>query len=280
MRFLNIFLCSLLIAANCLAGELILEPLQVHNGEVAILRWVGQTPSFGVVRFHNKVTFLYPDKDGALALLPIGLGAKNGSYDLLCAIVNAKGRTTFHDLSLQVVHKERPIEHLELPEHMVSPKEPELIRRIEDEQKKLNQIFSLRSQRKWAFFEVPVDDPVNSVFGKQRIMNGKTNSVHSGTDFRSPMGRPIRSVANGKVVMVDDLFYTGNTVILDHGEGLFSLYGHMSKTAVIEGQEVKVGDSIGNVGRTGRVTGPHLHLSMRLLGERIDPMSLISLLAE
>ncbi|MBW2452400.1 MAG: peptidoglycan DD-metalloendopeptidase family protein [Deltaproteobacteria bacterium] len=269
-----------MIAASCFAGELILEPLQVHNGEVAILRWVGQTPSFAVVRFHNKATFLYPDEDGALALLPVGLDVKDGSYPLMCAVVDDRGKTVFYDLSLQVVHKERPIEHLKLPENMVSPKDPEVIERINNERKKLSQLFSVRSQRRWDSFGIPVDDPVNSVFGKQRVMHGTTHSLHSGTDFRSPMGRPIRSVANGKVVMVDELFYTGNTVILDHGEGLYSLYGHMSKTSVIEGEEVQVGDSIGNVGRTGRVTGPHLHLSMRLLGERIDPMSLISLLAE
>ncbi|NIQ11228.1 MAG: M23 family metallopeptidase, partial [Gammaproteobacteria bacterium] len=81
----------------------------------------------------------------------------------------------------------------------------------------------------WTIFEAPVDEPVSSVFGKRRIMNGKPRSPHSGTDYRSPKGTPVRSISNGKIVLVDDLFYTGKTVVLDHGEGLFSLYAHLSK---------------------------------------------------
>ena len=108
-------------------------------------------------------------------------------------------------------------------------------------------------------------------------MNGKPRSPHSGTDFRSPAGTPVKALSNGRVALVDDLFYTGKTVVVDHGEGLFSLYGHLSETEVDQGHELLAGDVVGKVGSTGRSTGAHLHLSVKLLGERIDPLALLSL---
>ncbi len=109
-------------------------------------------------------------------------------------------------------------------------------------------------------------------------MNGKPRAPHSGTDFRSPQGTPVRSISNGRIVLVDDLFYTGKTVVLDHGEGLFSLYAHLSRVLVEEGHELLVGDVLGEVGSTGRSTGAHLHLTVKLLGERVDPESLFEVL--
>ena len=107
-------------------------------------------------------------------------------------------------------------------------------------------------------------------------MNGKPKSPHSGTDFRSPSGTSIRSISSGRVALVADLFYTGQTVVVDHGEGLLSIYAHLSKVLVKEGSELRVGDTLGEVGSTGRSTGAHLHLTVRLLGERIDPLALLA----
>jgi murein DD-endopeptidase MepM/ murein hydrolase activator NlpD len=108
-------------------------------------------------------------------------------------------------------------------------------------------------------------------------MNGKPKSPHSGTDFRSSVGTPVRSISSGRVVLVSDLFYTGQTVVVDHGEGLLSVYAHLSKILVEENHELQVGDVLGKVGSTGRSTGAHLHLTVRLLGERIDPLALLAI---
>lgn len=261
------------------ADELVLEPLQVHNGELAMLRWEGETPSFGVVRFNDRVIDLYPDDSGAVALLPVGLDTPSGHYPVLCAVVDRWGNTVAEELNLEVVQKDRPLERLTLPEKMVSPKAPEVLERIARERAELAELFAGRSPRMWAGFQRPVADPVNSIFGKRRLLNGKPKSPHSGTDFRSPAGTPVRSMANGWVVLVADLFYTGNTVVVDHGQGLYSLYAHLSKTMVSVGEELVEGATLGTVGSTGRSTGPHLHLTMKLLGERIDPMAVLSLLA-
>lgn len=266
---------ALLVVSPGWCGELSLVAGQVHNGEVAVLRWQGEPLSFGVVRFRADMHYLYPDHQGAIALLPVGLETPAGDYPLLVALVDGQGRTTARELALRVVHKERPEEHLSLPERMVTPP-AEDVARIERESRLLREKFAARSARLWTTFVRPVDDPVSSVFGKRRVMNGKPKAPHSGTDFRSPSGTPVRAISNGRVIMVADLFYTGQTVVVDHGEGLFSLYAHLSAALVQEGDELHAGDLLGRVGSTGRSTGAHLHLTVRLLGERVDPLALLA----
>jgi murein DD-endopeptidase MepM/ murein hydrolase activator NlpD len=127
-------------------------------------------------------------------------------------------------------------------------------------------------------FVRPVASPANSAFGTRTILNGQPRSPHSGADFDSAAGTPIKAPNAGRVSIADERYYTGNTVVIDHGLGLFSLFAHLSETNVREGESVKKGEVIGRVGATGRVTGPHLHWSVRLNGARVDPLSLLSAL--
>jgi murein DD-endopeptidase MepM/ murein hydrolase activator NlpD len=127
-------------------------------------------------------------------------------------------------------------------------------------------------------FVRPVNDPANSAFGTRTVLNGQPRSPHSGADFRSDAGTPIRAPNAGRVVLAGDRYFTGNTVMIDHGLALFSLFAHLSETAVGEGDMVASGEVIGRVGATGRVTGPHLHWSVRANGARVDPLSLLSVL--
>lgn len=276
MRIAYALILLLLLSTPGWGGELLLQPPQVSNGDVAALQWRGEPLSFGVTRFRDEVIYLYPDPTGAVALLPVGLDVPAGDYLLQVALVDRRGQTTAQELTLRIEHKERPLENLSLPKRMVSPSAIDL-KRIGLENDLLAEIFSRRSERFWTTFERPVGDAVSSVFGKRRLMNGKPRSPHSGTDFRSPAGTPVKTLSNGRVVLVDEFFYTGKTVVVDHGEGLFSLYAHLSRTQVAKGHELLVGDVVGEVGSTGRSTGAHLHLTVRLLGERVDPLSLLSL---
>jgi murein DD-endopeptidase MepM/ murein hydrolase activator NlpD len=131
-------------------------------------------------------------------------------------------------------------------------------------------------QRFWhGAFVRPVPDPANSAFGTRSVYNGEARSPHSGADFLSPSGRPIKSPAGGRIVIADARYFTGNTVVIDHGLGVYSLLAHLSSMSVAAGQSVEAGDIIGNVGATGRVTGPHLHWTVRLDGARVDPLSLL-----
>ena len=271
-----ILLVFILFTTQAYCGELTLLSPKVNNGDVAVLQWHGEPLSFGVVRYRDEVIYLYPDPNGAIALLPVGLNTAPGEYLLQAALVDRSGRTTSTEMTLTVINKERPLEKLTLPAKMVSPS-VENQKRISREGTVLKNIFAGRTERLWTEFARPVDEPVSSVFGKRRLMNGKPRSPHSGTDFRSPEGTPVGALSNGRVALVADLFYTGKTVVLDHGEGLFSLYAHLSKAHVEEGYELLVGDLVGEVGSTGRSTGAHLHLTVKLLGERVDPLSLLSL---
>ena len=268
-------LVSLLLSLPAYGGELSLRSGQVYNGEVAVLQWQGEPLSFGVARFNKEVYYLYPDTEGAIALLPVGLNVPAGHYPVLAAVVDQQGQTTTEDLLLTVVDKQRPEEYLTLPERMVSPGKQDRAR-ISRENSLLNQIFERRSPRFWTTFERPVGNTVSSVFGKRRILNGKPKSPHSGTDFRSPAGTPVRPISNGRVALVADLFYTGKTVVVDHGEGLFSLYAHLSEVLVEEGNDLLLTDVLGKVGSTGRSTGAHLHLTVKLFAERVDPMALLA----
>ncbi len=277
-RILLLALLAVMVTINSHAA-LSVSPERVSNGGVALLRWQGESLSFGVIRFRDQVIYLYPDAAGAIALIPVGLDVPAGAYRLPAALVDRQGRTTFAEIPLQIVVAQRPVERLSLPERMVTPTAEDLAR-IERESRLLGQVYSLRSPRLWTDFMRPVNDPVNSVFGKRRILNGKPKAPHSGTDFRSAAGTPVRVLSDGRVAFVGDLFYTGKTVVVDHGEGLISLYAHLSETLVTEGMRLAAGTALGKVGSTGRSTGAHLHLTVRLLGERIDPMALLALFEE
>ncbi len=122
-------------------------------------------------------------------------------------------------------------------------------------------------------FQWPVTGPISGIFGSQRILNGEPRSPHNGVDIAAPEGATIVAMGDGVVTLVhDDMFYTGMTVMLDHGHGLTSVYVHMNDILVTDGQRVTKGTPIGKVGHTGRVTGPHLHWGVTLFATHLDPM--------
>ena len=129
-------------------------------------------------------------------------------------------------------------------------------------------------------FIVPLESKITSDFGKARVYNGLLKSYHGGTDFRAAVGVPVIAANDGKVVLVQDRFYSGQSVIIDHGQGVYTCYFHMSKFHVKESQDVKKGDVIGLSGSSGRVSGPHLHFGVRVGGEQVDPLHFIALANE
>ena len=152
--------------------------------------------------------------------------------------------------------------------------------RIQADASRLSLAYASSSpQRLWSGrFVRPVKEPANSAFGTRSIFNGQPRNPHSGADFASLAGTPVRSPNAGRIVIAGDLYFTGNTVVIDHGLGLFSLFAHLHSIDVREGDPVVTGQFVGNVGATGRVTGPHLHWSVRVNDARVDPMSLLAVL--
>jgi murein DD-endopeptidase MepM/ murein hydrolase activator NlpD len=168
---------------------------------------------------------------------------------------------------------------LTVDEAFVNPP-AEALDRIARETAELNDLWAHSSARKlWEGpFVRPVPDAANSAFGTRTILNGQARSPHSGADFISAAGTPIKAPNGGRVVLAGDRYFTGNTVMIDHGLTVFSLFAHLSEIAAKVGDVVNAGDIVGKVGATGRVTGPHLHWSVRVSGARIDPLSLLSVL--
>ena len=170
---------------------------------------------------------------------------------------------------------------LQVDEAMVNPPAA-MLARIRAEAAELGRLWGRSSAEPlWTGpFVRPVPDEANSIFGTRSIFNGERRSPHSGTDFLSPAGTPIKAPNGGRVVLVRNLYFTGNTLVIDHGLGLLSLFAHLSAFAVGEGDVVSTGQVVGNVGATGRVTGPHLHWAVRANLSRVDALSLLAVLGQ
>ena len=155
---------------------------------------------------------------------------------------------------------------------------PENQDRAVKEDRLLKRIWSKNTSKKWnSRFVNPTDTEISTEFGVTRIMNKKKTSIHRGIDFRGKKGAQIKAINAGTVVLTDDLFFGGNTLVIDHGMGLYSIYMHLSKFNVATGDRVTGGEVIGLVGSSGRATGPHLHMSVKLQGLSVNPESLLRL---
>ncbi len=181
---------------------------------------------------------------------------------------------------LLVEKKDFPTRRLTLPKRFVNPPE-ESLDRIRKESRRISALFGdFAPERRWEGpFDRPTEGAPTSSFGKRSILNGQPRSPHSGTDFQAAKGTPVKAPNFGKVVLAADLYYSGNTIILDHGQGLYSYFAHLQDFKVCQDDVVSKGTVIGSVGATGRVTGPHLHWSVRLRKARVDPLSLIAVLS-
>lgn len=165
-----------------------------------------------------------------------------------------------------------------LPGRKVSPK-PEDLKRIRTDNAGIGRVRKLDSATLGFLsgFQWPVPGRISGVYGSQRVLNGKPRSPHNGVDIAAPSGTPVLASAAGTVALIhEDMFYSGKTVMIDHGHGLSSVYIHMSKISVKMGQSLGQGDKIGEIGMTGRATGPHLHWGISLFTTHLDPMLIVA----
>jgi murein DD-endopeptidase MepM/ murein hydrolase activator NlpD len=212
-------------------------------------------------------------------LVGIDLDTKPGPYVVNVTGLDADGKAVAVDYPVTVAPKKFATRALTVDERYVSPPR-DVLARIQKESETVRAIFDTVSpERYWTGpFILPVPGRAISEFGKRSVYNGQPRSPHAGTDFAGATGTPIKAPNAGRVVLAANLYYSGNTIILDHGQGLYSYFGHMSAFSAREADMVAAGDVVGKVGATGLVTGPHLHWSVRLAGTRVDPLSLIDVL--
>jgi murein DD-endopeptidase MepM/ murein hydrolase activator NlpD len=169
------------------------------------------------------------------------------------------------------------VQKLTLPKGMAEFDNATLAR-IGAEAAELSLRFSRVTPPRWRIpFLPPVEEYRPENFGTRRVINGDPRMPHSGVDIRLPEGTPVRAIADGRVAFAGEQFFGGRSVVIDHGGGVFSLYYHLKEFSVAEGQKISRGDRIGSVGATGRATGPHLHLGVRVPGGRVDPTRLFAL---
>jgi murein DD-endopeptidase MepM/ murein hydrolase activator NlpD len=183
---------------------------------------------------------------------------------------------------LTVVQPPYPSEKLTVAPKMAEPDSAARVRiAAEGKRARALGVEAHRTERLWAKpFRLPRGSRITSGFGMGREYNGAVTGRHMGTDFAGAIGSPVRATNRGRVVLVDRFYLAGRVVYIDHGEGLISAYFHLSKAAVTVGQMVQRGQVIGTVGRSGRVTGPHLHWIMRYGGVTVDPMTVVAVTAE
>ena len=224
----------------------------------------------------KPVPFWREDPEGAWrALVGIDLDQRPGPARVL--VQRGLGPACAVDLS--VTAGTFAEDHLTLPQRFVELS-PQDQARAARETSRLAALFRARTAERLRQgpYQVPIEDARrSSSFGRRRILNGQPRSPHTGVDLGAATGTPVHAMQRGKVVMDEDLFFSGRTVVLDHGFGVFSLYGHLSESRVQPGRVVDAGEVIGLVGATGRVTAPHLHWAVRIGDARVDGLDLVGL---
>jgi len=240
-------------------------------GGIAVIPLGINSSSVPMVTYRDKRVMVAPDNKGDnqwLAVVGIPLAAKPGKHELQVESNPKSQKVTF-----TVKKKKYKSQYITLKnKRKVNPNKEDL-ERIGKEKKVI--VASLKTWRETpevnTKFVLPVKGRLSSPFGLRRFFNKQPRKPHSGIDIAAAEGTPIVSPADGVIVNIGEYFFNGNSIFIDHGQGLVTMYCHMSKINVKEGQQVKQGEIIGAVGKSGRVTGPHLHWAVSLNDARVDP---------
>jgi murein DD-endopeptidase MepM/ murein hydrolase activator NlpD len=270
----------MLVPARAAADGIRFDARALQPGELVVVTLsFEEAPTSVHVSAFDRTAAAAVNRDGTWqALVGIDLEQQPGTHLITVEARTASGsRRLTRELVVQP--KRFATRRLRVAPDFVDP--PATLRaRIESEGAFLQEVYADSSAtRLWREpFLRPVPQAANSRFGTRSVFNGKPRSPHGGTDFASGAGTPVKAPNAGRIVAARDLFFSGNTVIIDHGLGVFSLLAHLSRLDVREGDTIEAGRVVGLVGATGRVTGPHLHWALRISGARVDPMGALTLL--
>ncbi|MGH9386799.1 MAG: M23 family metallopeptidase [Vicinamibacterales bacterium] len=247
---------------------------------VATLTTDAQAREMRVRVFGQLMPVFQVDKGKWQSVVGVDIGQRPGVYSLV-AEARVGSELVSGRYELRILRKRFPTRRLVVAPEFVDPP-PSMRDRIERETAFLADVYAHSAlERLWhGAFVRPVPDPATSRFGTRSIFNGRARSPHAGADFLSVAGARVRAPNAGRIVVARDLYFSGGTVVIDHGLGVFSLLAHLSQIDVKEEQDIDAGAVVGLVGATGRVTGPHLHWALRVAGARIDPLSALELLGD
>jgi len=210
-------------------------------------------------------------------LIGIDLEQPAGKYDWTVSWKNEAGEAVTCSETVTVRTGKFPTEQLKVEKQFVEP-DPEQQKRAEEDSKKMKAIYdTVTLEKMWdGAFHLPLKNvTTGGNFGRRRILNGQARSPHAGVDFPAMKGTPVLAAQRGRVVLAEELYYSGNTIVIDHGYGIYTLYAHLSEIDVKPGETVGSTAEIGKVGATGRVTGPHLHWGLTVQHARVNAMGIV-----
>ena len=257
------------------------QPAKLVNGSPVLFQVAASSKvqSISASWFGHDLAFFHPTP-GKLwyALAGVPVETTPGRYDFLIKEALASGKPVEIRRSIRIENAAYPRVAIQVAKQFTEP-DPEQLKSIAADKDLKQKTFAVETpQRLWSgSFLPPASAPISDVFGTARVINQEVKSRHLGTDFGVPTGTPVHAVNQGTVILARPLFFEGNCVVIDHGQGLMSLYLHLSEFRVKEGDEVAAGQLIGLSGGTGRATGPHLHLAIRWQGVYIDPAILLKM---
>jgi murein DD-endopeptidase MepM/ murein hydrolase activator NlpD len=289
MRFgLKALTVLTLLAANCSLAQtrqpfqdISWSPSQIETGSPCLFKVVTAQPLsnlHGTWQGHD-ITFFPVGQHGVwYGLAVVDVEVKPGSYSLGLTATLSDGKGVQAERTIAVLQAPYKSEKLRVPNRYVQP-DAETLRRIESDKQFKKAAFSHEiAEAEWSGkFLPPIDSTESEGFGTRRTFNGKLASIHRGLDYHAKVGTPVTAANSGEVVLARELFYEGNCVIIDHGQRFMTLYMHLSKLTVGEGDKVEKGQQIGLSGATGRATGPHLHMALRWQDAYLDPAQLWAL---
>jgi murein DD-endopeptidase MepM/ murein hydrolase activator NlpD len=259
------------------------DPARVRRGSVIMMKIHSPVKLMAAEAATGQDRFpLLKTEDGTYAaLVGIDVRLKEPSMPVDFALFPAKGGPPYR-IRADLTIKDSPsgtvkkVQKLSLPSGMVDLSQKR-IDQVREDNRTLGDILATRSrQRYWKeSYLIPVQGRITTRFGIGRVLNGKPRSSHSGVDIAGKRGAPVKSANSGKVLLADDFYLSGKTVVVDHGWGISTIYAHLDRIDVREGQEVLRGRVLGTVGSTGRSTGPHLHFGAFIRGAKIDPLQLV-----
>jgi len=279
----KVILFLIFIFSHIIAFEYSLSSSITSNARTVYIEFIKDSSiSFDKVIVDKKEykIFEHPrDKTKMYALIPTSYYQKPTTKKL--QVLYEKNRLKkIQTLFLKVEDAKYAKEKIVVQKSKVNPTSKKVKQRTAKEYAEAMKIYNRVTPKSYltSKFIVPMKSKITSDFGKARVYNNTLNGYHSGTDFRAKIGTPIIASNDGVVVLAKDRFYSGNSIIIDHGRGIYTCYYHLSKFKVKKGEMVKKSQTIGLSGDTGRITGPHLHFSARVGGLQVDPLQMISLL--
>lgn len=245
---------------------------EVVKGTTAVLKYDKASVPDKILAGDKELDIMEtPAGDGYFVLVPVNYKIKDKEID----IVEVRGQNE-KVVVFDVLPGHYKQEKLRVNPSKVNPSK-KARERIAKEYKEAMAIYRTTTPaRYWEKpFDVPLKSKITSNFGNARVFNGELKSYHSGTDFKAATGTPIKASNDGVVVIAKKRYYAGGSVVIDHGEGLYTCYYHLSQIDVKVGEKVKKGEVVGKSGATGRVTGPHLHFAVMVKGVQVDPMDFV-----